>query len=172
MWNSCYGLGYIVWCGVMVWGLLCGVESSLGWWCFFCMKMYCLEHTLFHYSKLHRIASFKVVVGICTRVIRTVHISLSKRSICDIKILIKITDPISKQTHPQQRLLLKRPWHRKPYFLHFNSTGVHQSSKKSSSTHNKHSRRHIMTWGKFHTQGPQIRYVRKVAVHLGYSRPT
>jgi hypothetical protein len=41
------------------------------------MKMYCLEVIVFHYSKLHRIVSFKVVVGICTCVIYIVFEGIS-----------------------------------------------------------------------------------------------
>jgi hypothetical protein len=80
----------IISCVEWLWfgGLFCGVKSSLGWWCFFCMKMHCLEAVLFHYSKLHQIVSSKVDVGICTFVIDILLEGISLVSVLQILILL------------------------------------------------------------------------------------
>jgi hypothetical protein len=56
--------------------------------------MYCLEAIFFHYSKLHRIVSFKVVVGICTCIIDIVFEGISLVSLLKI-ILHIIIDPVT-----------------------------------------------------------------------------
>jgi hypothetical protein len=54
------------------------------------MKMYCLEAILFQYSKLHRLVSFRVVVGICTCIIDIVFEGIPLVSVLEIILRIII----------------------------------------------------------------------------------